>query len=132
MSEAAVTEIEHGVYRVEIDGRATIVYVAGRAGARWASWNGRVFLEARETKGRLSRSGSRQATSQTLSAPMPATVLKVLVSPGAVVRKGDSLVILEAMKMEWPLRAEGDATVTAVRCREGELVQPDDVLVELS
>jgi biotin carboxyl carrier protein len=35
------------------------------------------------------------------------------------------------MKMELPLRAPGDATVAAVRCREGELVQADAVLVEL-
>jgi biotin carboxyl carrier protein len=36
------------------------------------------------------------------------------------------------MKMELPLRSPADATVTAVHCREGELVQPDTVLVELS
>jgi biotin carboxyl carrier protein len=63
---------------------------------------------------------------------MPATVLKVLVQPGAKVKKGDVVLILEAMKMELPLRAAGDATVTAVHCREGELVQPDVVLVELN
>ena len=63
---------------------------------------------------------------------MPATVLKVLVSAGAPVKKGDTLVILEAMKMELPLRAPADATVAAVHCREGELVQPDTVLVELA
>jgi biotin carboxyl carrier protein len=62
---------------------------------------------------------------------MPATVLKVLAKVGAAVKKGETLVILEAMKMELPLRAAADATVSAVRCREGELVQPDAVLVEL-
>ena len=62
---------------------------------------------------------------------MPATVLKVLVTPGAKVKKGDTLIILEAMKMELPLRAPGDATVTAIGCREGELVQADAILVEL-
>jgi biotin carboxyl carrier protein len=63
---------------------------------------------------------------------MPATVLKVLVAVGARVKKGETLVILEAMKMELPLRASADATVTAVCCREGELVQPETVLVELA
>jgi biotin carboxyl carrier protein len=51
---------------------------------------------------------------------------------GARVKKGETLVILEAMKMELPLRASADATVTAVGCREGELVQPETVLVELA
>ena len=68
---------------------------------------------------------------QSISAPMPATVVKLLVKPGDAVKKGDTVVVLEAMKMELPLRAAGDATVTAVHCREGELVQPDTVLVEM-
>ena len=62
---------------------------------------------------------------------MPATVLRVLVAPGTAVRKGDTVVLLEAMKMELPIRAPADATVTAVNCREGELVQPDTILIEL-
>jgi biotin carboxyl carrier protein len=62
---------------------------------------------------------------------MPATVVKVLVAPGQKVRHGDTLVVLEAMKMELPIRAPGDAVVQAVNCREGELVQPDRTLVEL-
>jgi biotin carboxyl carrier protein len=63
---------------------------------------------------------------------MPATVLKVLVSAGTQVRKGDTLLILEAMKMELPLRSPADATVKAVNCAERDLVQPDTVLVELA
>ena len=62
---------------------------------------------------------------------MPATVIKVLVTPGQAVRKGETVIVLEAMKMELPLKALGDGTVTAVRCREGELVQADVVLVEV-
>ena len=45
-------------------------------------------------------------------------------------KKGDIVVVLEAMKMELPVRALGDAVVAAVRCREGELVQADAMLVE--
>ena len=61
---------------------------------------------------------------------MPATVIKVQVKAGDAVKKGDVVVVLEAMKMELPIRALGDATVAAVRCKEGELVGADDVLVE--
>ena len=126
-----IVRIGSGVYRVEIDGRAEVVYVAGQPGSRWAFWNGRVFRQSIEAP--VGEPGqARRDTHQKLSAPMPATVLKVLVAAGAHVKKGDTLVILEAMKMELPLRATADATVSAVRCREGELVQPDAVLVELS
>ena len=61
---------------------------------------------------------------------MPATVIKVNAKPGDAVRKGDVVVLLEAMKMELPLRAAADAKVAVVNCREGELVQGEAVLVE--
>lgn len=131
MSPPVVTRIADGTYRVEQDGRAEIVYVAGPPGDRWLYWNGRVFhrLFAAVTspRGRHTDSGAAQL----LDAPMPATVLKVLTSPGAIVKKGDTLVILEAMKMELPIRAAADAAVTSVRVRDGELVPAGAVLVEL-
>jgi 3-methylcrotonyl-CoA carboxylase alpha subunit len=65
-------------------------------------------------------------------APMPATVIKIDVKPGDAVKKGDVLVVLEAMKMELPLRAPADGTVAAVRCAAGDLVPAEAVLVELS
>ena len=69
---------------------------------------------------------------QALIAPMPASVLAVDVKPGDTVRKGDVVIVLEAMKMELPIRALGDGIVSAVRCRAGDLVQADAVLVEFS
>jgi 3-methylcrotonyl-CoA carboxylase alpha subunit len=62
---------------------------------------------------------------------MPATVLKVAVKTGDAVRKGDLIVLLEAMKMELPMRAPADAVVAAVRCQAGDLVEADATLVEL-
>jgi biotin carboxyl carrier protein len=66
-----------------------------------------------------------------LAAPMPATVVRVVASPGTRVSMGDALVVLEAMKMELPIRAPRDGVVTAVHCREGDLVQPGVLLVDL-
>jgi biotin carboxyl carrier protein len=62
---------------------------------------------------------------------MPATVLKVNVRAGDAVTKGEVVVLLEAMKMEMPVRAEGNGVVAAIYCREGELVNADSPLVEL-
>jgi 3-methylcrotonyl-CoA carboxylase alpha subunit len=127
-----VVRIGDGVYRVETDGRTHVVYVAGPPGNRWAFWNGRIFRGSQTDATAGSRQRAKHDARQELSAPMPATVLKVLVTAGTRVKKGETLVILEAMKMELPLRASADATVSAVRCREGELVQPQTVLVELA
>ena len=62
---------------------------------------------------------------------MPATITRILVAPGARVSKGDTIVVVEAMKMELPIRAPSEAVVSAVKCRVGDLVQPDQTLIEL-
>jgi biotin carboxyl carrier protein len=54
-----------------------------------------------------------------------------MAAPGQAVKAGDTLLIVEAMKMEMPVRAPFDGVVTAVYCREKEIVQPDQTLVEL-
>ena len=73
----------------------------------------------------------RRHRDQTMSAPMPGVILKVLVSQGQQVTKGAPLVILEAMKMEHVISAPRDGTVAAINCKEGELVQPGNDLIEL-
>jgi len=128
----SVVRIGDGIYRVEKDGRVEVVYVVGPPANRWAYWNGHMFRGSQAGQTPTARLRARRDAHQELSAPMPATVLKVLITPGTQVKKGETLLILEAMKMELPLRAPADATVTAVRCREGELVQPETVLVELA
>jgi 3-methylcrotonyl-CoA carboxylase alpha subunit len=63
---------------------------------------------------------------------MPARVVKVLVTVGQAVRRGDIVMKLEAMKMELPLRAPRDGTIRAIACREGELVQPGVSVLEMT
>jgi acetyl/propionyl-CoA carboxylase alpha subunit len=62
-------------------------------------------------------------------APLPGAVTKVLVSLGDVVAEGDGLVVLEAMKMEHALRADGAGTVSQVTCEPGQQVDVGDLLV---
>ncbi|MTD12992.1 biotin/lipoyl-binding carrier protein [Nakamurella sp. YIM 132087] len=65
-------------------------------------------------------------------AEMVANVWKVLVAVGDTVADGDTLVILESMKMEIPVLAEVDGTVTAVAVAEGQVVQEGDLIAEIS
>jgi propionyl-CoA carboxylase alpha chain len=62
-------------------------------------------------------------------APMTGVVRKVAVAVGDRVKKGDLLLMLEAMKMEHRLLAHADGVVSQVRIREGQMVDPDDVLI---
>lgn len=61
-------------------------------------------------------------------AEMVANVWKVVVAQGDSVADGDTLVILESMKMEIPVLAEGDGTVSAMHVAEGDVVQEGDVI----
>jgi acetyl-CoA carboxylase biotin carboxyl carrier protein len=61
-------------------------------------------------------------------AEMVANVWKIVVTAGDAVEDGDTLVILESMKMEIPVIAEGAGTVTELRVSEGDVVQEGDVI----
>ncbi|MBW8688395.1 biotin/lipoyl-containing protein [Chitinophaga rhizophila] len=66
-----------------------------------------------------------------LKAPMPGLVLKVLVEPGQAIKKGDPVLILEAMKMENVFKAAADAVVKEVKVKEKTAVEKGEVLVIL-
>ncbi len=65
-------------------------------------------------------------------AEMVANVWKVLVAEGDTVADGDTLVILESMKMEIPVIAEVDGTVSALGVSEGQVVQEGDLIATIS
>ena len=112
-----------------------------RAGDRtvWAAGDGDrwwIFVDGYVHVLEVQRSGQRvrraAASDGNLTAPMPATVIRILASAGDRVKAGDTVMILEAMKMELPVRAAIDGVVTAVRCREGALVQPGQELIVIT
>lgn len=144
---------EHGPYRVAVDGsRVTIgeapaisaeaigghvvgigddprrlAWAVADEDVRWVFFDGEVYrFEA-------ARPGTRRKTAAqgSLAAPMPATVVRVQAGPGTVVARGDVLIVLEAMKMELPVRAPSAGTVLAVHCQPGDLVQPGVSLIEI-
>lgn len=82
----------------------------------------------------LDKMGINMSASQKaapLKAPMPGMVLKVLVSVGQTVNKGDALLILEAMKMENVLKATGTAVIKAIKAEEKTAVEKGAVLIEM-
>lgn len=126
---AKVTRVGPAMYRVEHDGRQEIVFVAGPRGSTWAFWNGEVFHETPPPVERAEQ--ARSQGPRLLASPMPATIIKVMAEPGAAFKRGDTLVVVEAMKMELPITAEHDGIVKTVLCHEGDLVQAGQTLVEL-
>ena len=72
------------------------------------------------------------AGAKNVESPMPGNILDVKVAVGAQVKRGDVLVILEAMKMENEIVAPQDGTVASVSVAKGDTVNVNDVLVSLN
>jgi biotin carboxyl carrier protein len=150
--ELTVIGASPGELLLEREGRRRRLFVAVDDGVRWVFFEGRTYVVedvpedtgskgskgstgSTGSKGSMGSRGSRGSkvhAASALAAPMPATVLRIQTAPGSVVKKGDTLLVLEAMKMELPLRAPQDGIVSAVHCSEGQLVQPGVTLVDIS
>jgi acetyl-CoA/propionyl-CoA carboxylase, biotin carboxylase, biotin carboxyl carrier protein len=103
------------------------VAVATGAGTTWVFIDGQVWQiddPAERTRKRASRDSS-------VMAPMPATVVAINTAPGKSVNEGDTVIVLEAMKMELPIRAPRSGVVKTIHCAKGELVQPGVNLLEI-
>jgi len=66
-----------------------------------------------------------------VNSPMPGTILQVKVTAGQAVKKGDTLFVLEAMKMENDIPAPCDGTIASINTQKGASVQAGDVLASI-
>ncbi len=134
--EASVVEVlflENGRVRAAVDGRVLEGGFASDGRNVWVSLESSVWrLErpaAPDVEGALA--GSEATDGASLTAPMPGTVVKVLVGEGDEVEEGQTLLVLEAMKMEQSVAAPHAGTVRALPYPEGARVPGGAVLAEL-
>jgi biotin carboxyl carrier protein len=127
---SAVVALGNGRYQVRAGVTSRVAYAAGPADARWVFLDGRVYV-IDTTTSQMPSHRPKVSEQSALAAPMPATVTAINVVEGQDVVHGDVLMVLEAMKMELPIRAPRRGTVRKLLCREGELVQPGIPLAEL-
>ena len=124
-----VIPLGHGRYQV-VSGSRRLVAFAVAARDVWVFLDGRVYTVTDSGAHGAARR-SRMDDLGALTAPMPATVLAINVAPGQRVERNDVVMVLEAMKMELPVRSPRDGVVKAIGCQVGELVQPGTTLIEL-
>lgn len=122
-----VTALADGRYRVELDGRTLIAHAVRDGGTTWIWIDGHLIelVPASTTRARHAHGDDA------LMPQMSAKVIRVLVQAGQTVAAGDVLVVLEAMKMEMPIKAPRSGVVAKVNCAEGDLVQPGVAVVEM-
>jgi len=121
---------EGGVLLLRIDGQPVTALTAGGGTARYVAIDGKTFVLQRAEKVGRRRDSSHSAAGG-LSATMPGQVTVVSVRPGDQVERGQTLVVLEAMKMELRITAPAEGKVTAVACAVGDVVARGQVLVEM-
>ncbi len=118
---------------VEVNGkRLQVVVPAGLGGGNGGGTTTAAAAKARKPARKTGGAGSaRPASTNALTAPMQGTIVKVAVSEGDAVVAGDLVVVLEAMKMEQPLVAHRDGTVTGLAAEVGVTVTSGTTLCEI-
>ena len=91
-----------------------------------------VYTESESAAARLMPIKVAADTSKKLLCPMPGLVVSIAVAPGQEVKAGETLAVVEAMKMENVLRAERDGTVKAVYAKKGDSLAVDAVILEFA
>lgn len=117
-----------------VDGKAYTVFVAEDKTKRYISIQGEQFCIEEAKSEAETRSVAEAGTLKgipTISSPMPGKVVKILVGKGDKVKKGQGLVIVEAMKMENEIRSPGAGIVKKINFKEGNLVDTTDPIIEL-
>ena len=112
---------------VEVDGSARFAHARGVGDSWWIHMNGRIHV----LHGHQPGSASADVDEGSLSALMPGTILEVLVKEGQRVREGQTLLVMEAMKMEHRILAPKAGEVLAVNFAAGDRVDMGATLVEL-
>jgi biotin carboxyl carrier protein len=87
----------------------------------------RVAVDRKDSK--IKKSVSNR--SYELKAPLPGSIFKILMNEGDEVKKGDTIMIMEAMKMENNIQSEKDGKIVTMKVKEGDSVLQNDVLVEI-
>jgi 3-methylcrotonyl-CoA carboxylase alpha subunit len=129
--ESAVTvlSVRGNEAEIRVGDRTYVVPYIVKGSTVSFAFDGVIYSIDVDSTGPRSRARHRE---QSTAAPMPGMVLKILVKPDDVVKKGAPLIVLEAMKMEHVITAPDDGQVESINCTEGELVQPGVELVSLT
>ena len=115
---------------LNVDGQEIEVWAQKLAGKLWLHYEGQTHLY--EPQGALGSAAKKEGGDPSeIVAPMPGKVIKILKKSGEKVSAGETLVVMEAMKMEYNLKAIQDMQIEKVLCQENQNVTLGQKLVDL-
>jgi len=125
-----------GIYSLILDHRVyTVRMTPGQQGTSVAVGSWETFVRVEDERSALLRKLAKaedQRGPLEIRAPMPGLLVKVLVTSGQMVKKGERLLVIEAMKMENEVRSPADGEILAVLAREREVLEKDARLIQLN
>jgi len=127
--EVEILDVQNGQLNLLLDGKRVNARVSSDNAKRWVTIYGRTYLLTKQSG--LRKGGAIHDRSGELTAPMPGQVRAVNVSEGEAVVKGQTLMILEAMKMEIRIQASAEGKVKKLFVKQGEAVEREQVLIEI-
>ena len=128
-ADVELLQSKDGKLDLLVDGKHITAYVSSDSAKRWVTVNGQTVMLTKASGARKSGGGHHAAGE--LTAPMPGQVRAVNVSEGDEVLKGQTLLLLEAMKMEIRVQAPRDGVVKKLFVNQGQTVERDQVLIEV-
>ena len=124
-----IKEMEDNVAQIEVNGTSYSVELHQEVKTSKTPRLVRKDVAKKPGEGTIKKSAS--GGSILLKAPLPGSIFKILVSEGDEVKKGDNMLIMEAMKMENEIKAEKDGVVKSIKVKLGAAVLQGDVLIEM-
>lgn len=116
----------------EIDGREHVVFSQVVGNTLWIHAQGETFtVPLKAEKKRRAGAGIGDGNENEVLAPMPGKITQVPSKNGDAVKKGQILIVMEAMKMEYNLKAAADGTVEALQVKVGDQVGLGQLLVKM-
>lgn len=116
--------------KINIDKADKIINAQIIGNELWVHYNGRTFVTPAGT-GTKSRKKGLTASSDTILSPMPGKITKILIQEGDTVKPGQAVLVMEAMKMEYTLKAEVEGTIEKLNCSLGEQATLGSLLVKI-
>lgn len=128
--EVVRVDSEHGKLDLLIDGEHITAHISSDGVKRWVTINGQTVVLTKSS-GAQKGGHAHHHTAGELTAPMPGQVRSVNVSEGETVMKGQTLIVLEAMKMEIRIQSPRDGTVGKLFVQQGNTVEREQTLIEI-
>lgn len=128
--DVELLQAKDGKLELLIDGKRLTACISSDKDKRWVTIDGQTFVLTKSTGARR-RGQAGQHAAGALTAPMPGQVRAVNVREGDPVTKGQTLVVLEAMKMEIRIHAPQDGVVKKLFVQTAQTVEREQILIEL-